>query len=53
MRSAVKVSNLAAIVAVLVGGTLFGVVGIVLSVPIYAAIRLIGKELVLPRLDKS
>jgi predicted PurR-regulated permease PerM len=53
MRSAVKVSNLAAIVAVLVGGTLFGVVGIVLSVPIYAAIRLIGKELVLPRLDHS
>jgi predicted PurR-regulated permease PerM len=53
MRSAVKVSNLAAIVAVLVGGTLFGVVGIVLSVPIYAAIRLIGKEIVLPRLDNS
>ncbi|THV26560.1 AI-2E family transporter [Glycomyces paridis] len=53
MRSAVKVSNLAAIVAVLVGGTLFGVVGIVLSVPIYAAIRLIGKELVQPRLDNS
>ncbi|RRR98657.1 AI-2E family transporter [Glycomyces terrestris] len=53
MRSAVKVSNLAAIVAVLVGGTLFGVVGIVLSVPAYAAIRLIGKELVLPRLDNS
>ncbi|MEU6860564.1 AI-2E family transporter [Glycomyces sp. NPDC046736] len=53
MRSAVKVSNLAAIVAVLVGGTLFGVVGIVLSVPIYAAIRLIGKELVVPRLDNS
>lgn len=53
MRSAVKVSNLAAIVAVLVGGTLFGVVGIVLSVPVYAAIRLIGKELVLPRLDNS
>lgn len=53
MRSAVKVSNLAAIVAVLVGGTLFGVVGIVLSVPIYAAIRLIGKEIVVPRLDNS
>lgn len=53
MRSAVKVSNLAAIVAVLVGGTLFGVVGIVLSVPAYAAIRLIGKELVLPRLDNA
>lgn len=53
MRSAVKVSNLAAIVAVIVGGTLFGVVGIVLSVPAYAAIRLIGKELVLPRLDNS
>lgn len=53
MRSAVKVSNLAAIVAVLVGGTLFGVVGIILSVPIYAAIRLIGKEIVIPRLDNS
>ncbi|NUQ90924.1 MAG: AI-2E family transporter [Glycomyces artemisiae] len=53
MRSAVKVSNLAAIVAVLVGGTLFGVVGIVLSVPIYAAVRLIAKEIVIPRLDNS
>ncbi|THV33649.1 AI-2E family transporter [Glycomyces buryatensis] len=53
MRSAVKVSNLASIVAVLVGATLFGVVGVVLAVPIYAAIRLIGKELVLPRLDAS
>lgn len=53
MRSAVKVSNLAAIVAVLVGGTLFGVVGIVLSVPIYAAVRLIAKEIVVPRLENS
>ena len=51
MGSAVKVSNLAALVSVLIGATLFGVVGVILAVPVYAAIRLIVQELVHPRLD--
>ncbi|MCH7232305.1 AI-2E family transporter [Glycomyces sp. L485] len=51
MGSAVKVSNLAALVSVLIGATLFGVVGVILAVPSYAAIRLVVQELVHPRLD--
>ncbi|GAB3651162.1 AI-2E family transporter [Glycomyces tarimensis] len=51
MGSAVKVSNLAALVSVLIGATLFGVIGVVLAVPTYAAIRLVIRELVQPRLD--
>ncbi|GAB3232106.1 AI-2E family transporter [Glycomyces halotolerans] len=53
MGSAVKVSNLAALVSVLIGATLFGVVGVILAVPTYATVRLILRELVLPRLDRS
>lgn len=53
MRSAVKVSDLAAIVSVLIGATLFGVIGVILAIPFYAAIRLIVRELVFPRLDES
>lgn len=53
MRSAVKVSDLAAIVSVLTGATLFGVVGVILAIPCYAAIRLVVRELVFPRLDQS
>lgn len=53
MRSAVKVSDLAAIISVLIGATLFGVVGVILAIPFYAAIRLVVRELVFPRLDES
>lgn len=53
MGSAVKVSNLAALVSVLIGATLFGVVGVVLAVPTYAAVRLVVQELVHPRLDAN
>jgi predicted PurR-regulated permease PerM len=53
MRSAVKVSDLAAIIAVLIGAALFGVVGVILAIPFYASIRLIIRELVFPRLDES
>lgn len=53
MRSAVEVSDLAAIVSVLTGATLFGVVGVILAIPLYAAIRLVVREIVFPRLDRS
>ncbi|WP_081687596.1 AI-2E family transporter [Glycomyces tenuis] len=53
MRSAVKVSDLASIVSVLIGAALFGVIGVILAIPFYAAVRLIIRELVFPRLDES
>jgi len=49
MRRAVKVSDLAAILAVLVGVALMGVVGAIIAIPVLAAIQLIVREVVLPR----
>ena len=49
MRRAVDVSPAAVIVAVLIGGSLLGVVGALLAVPVAAAIQLIGTEVVVPR----
>jgi predicted PurR-regulated permease PerM len=49
MRRAVKVSDLAAIVAVLVGVALMGVIGAIIAIPVVAAIQLIVREVVLPR----
>ena len=31
----------------------FGVVGVILAIPLYAAIRLVVREIVFPRLDRS
>lgn len=53
MGSAVKVTNLSALVSVLIGATLFGVVGVVMAVPTYAAVRILVRELAVPRLDRS
>jgi predicted PurR-regulated permease PerM len=52
MSRAVHISNLAAIVAVLVGGALFGVPGVIVAVPVYAAVQLIVREVVKPRQDE-
>ncbi|MFI5907693.1 AI-2E family transporter [Dactylosporangium sp. NPDC051541] len=49
MRRAVKVSDLAAIISVLVGVALMGVVGALIAIPVIAAIQLIFREVVLPR----
>ncbi|MFB9412678.1 AI-2E family transporter [Dactylosporangium matsuzakiense] len=51
MRRAVKVSDLAAIISVLVGVALMGVVGALIAIPVIAAIQLIFREVVLPRQD--
>jgi predicted PurR-regulated permease PerM len=49
MSRAVKISNLAAIVAALLGGAVFGVLGVLLAVPVYASMQLLAREVLLPR----
>lgn len=49
MRRAVKVSDLAAIIAALLGISLLGVVGALIAIPAVAAIQLIVREVLFPR----
>jgi predicted PurR-regulated permease PerM len=49
MRRSVKVSDLAAILAALLGVSLLGVVGALIAIPAVAAIQLIVREVVVPR----
>lgn len=49
MKRSVDVNPAAAIVAVLIGGALLGIVGALLAIPIAAAIQLIMREVVMPR----
>ena len=49
MRRAVKVTDLAAIIAALLGIALLGVVGALIAIPAVAAIQLVAREVVLPR----
>ncbi|GAA1876444.1 AI-2E family transporter [Asanoa iriomotensis] len=49
MRRSVKVSDVAAIVAALVGVGLFGVLGALIAIPAVAAVQLIVREVVMPR----
>lgn len=49
MRRAVKVSDLAAILSVLLGVALLGVVGALIAIPVVAALQLIVREVFIPR----
>jgi predicted PurR-regulated permease PerM len=49
MRQAVKVPGVIVIIAALVGGTLLGVLGALIAVPVAAAVLLIVREVVIPR----
>ena len=49
MRRSVKVSDVAAIVAALVGVGLFGVLGALVAIPAVAAVQLLVREVFLPR----
>lgn len=49
MRRAVKVSDLAAIIAALLGISLLGVVGALIAIPAVAAVQLVVREVVFPR----
>jgi predicted PurR-regulated permease PerM len=48
MRRSVKVSDVAAVVAALLGVALFGVVGALVAIPMVAAVQLIIREVVVP-----
>lgn len=49
MKKSVDINPAAAIVGVLIGGALLGIVGALLAIPLTAAIQLILREVVLPR----
>ncbi|HEY9475689.1 MAG TPA: AI-2E family transporter, partial [Mycobacteriales bacterium] len=51
MKRSVDVNPAAAIVGVLIGGALLGIVGAMLAIPLTAALQLILREVVLPRQD--
>jgi predicted PurR-regulated permease PerM len=51
MKRAVDVQPAVAIIAALLGGTLLGIVGALLAIPIAAAIALIVQEVIVPRQD--
>jgi predicted PurR-regulated permease PerM len=48
----VKVPGLITVVAVLIGGALLGIVGALVAIPIAAALQLLTKEVLYPRLDE-
>ena len=52
MKRSVDVSPAATVVAVLIGGSLLGVLGALLAIPIAAAVQLVLNEVVSPRQDQ-
>ena len=52
MQRSVDVSPAATVVAVLVGGSLLGVLGALLAIPIAAAVQLVLNEVVAPKQDQ-
>jgi predicted PurR-regulated permease PerM len=53
MKHSLSIPGLVTIIAVMIGTSLLGIVGGILSVPIAAAVLLILDEVVYPRADKS
>jgi predicted PurR-regulated permease PerM len=49
----VKVPALVTVIAVLVGGALLGIVGALVAIPAAAALLLLAREVVFPRLDRA
>ena len=49
MTHAVKVPGVVVVIAALVGGTLLGILGALVAIPVAAAIQLIVKEVVIPK----
>lgn len=52
MSRTVNVSGLVTVVAVLMGGTLLGIVGALVAIPIAAAVQLVFREVVRPSLEE-
>lgn len=50
---AVEVPALVTVVAVLIGGALLGIIGALVAIPVAAALLLLAREVLFPRLDRS
>jgi predicted PurR-regulated permease PerM len=48
-----KVPSLVTVVAVLLGGVLLGIIGALVAIPVAAALLLVLREVVFPRLDEA
>lgn len=53
MRATVEVAPMVTVIAVLIGGALLGVIGALIAVPVAAAVDLIRREVLQPRLDSG
>jgi len=53
MRHTVQVPGLVTVVATLIGGTLLGIIGALIAIPVAAAINLLLNEVASPRLEAS
>jgi len=53
MRHAVRVSPAVTVLATIIGGSLLGIIGALVAIPIAAGIKLIVEESVFPRQDRS
>ena len=53
MRRSVKVSDVAAVTAALLGVGLFGVIGALIAIPMVAAIQLIVREVINPSMEQK
>jgi len=52
MRHAVDVPPVVTVVAVLIGGSLLGIIGALVAIPTAAALKLITVEVLIPRLER-
>jgi predicted PurR-regulated permease PerM len=53
MNRMVDVPGILTVISILVGGTLLGIIGALVAIPATAAILLLTREILFPRLDKS
>jgi predicted PurR-regulated permease PerM len=53
MKRTVDISPVATIIAALIGGSLMGILGALLAIPVAAAIQLVGTEVLYPRQDAT
>ena len=53
MARTVKVPGLLTVIATVIGGTLLGIIGALIAIPIAAAVKLLLEETTIPRLNRS
>jgi len=53
MRRTVRVPGLVTVLAVVIGGALFGIIGALIAIPVAAAVQLVVEEVVFPRMELS